>query len=61
MRIPIDVIFLDRTGRVLRLESNVRPNRLALACPEAEAVIELGCGALCDGEVAAGDYLELVA
>jgi uncharacterized membrane protein (UPF0127 family) len=61
MRVPIDVVWVDGEGRVLRMEPNVRPNRFALACPQAEAVIELGCGALGDGEIAAGDYLELVA
>lgn len=60
MRVPIDVIFVDARGRVLRLEPEVRPNRLALACPEARAVVELGCGALREADVLPGDYLELV-
>jgi uncharacterized membrane protein (UPF0127 family) len=60
MRVPIDVIFIDREGRVLRIESDVRPNRLTLACRGARAVAELGTGALRDAEISLGDYLELV-
>ena len=60
MRVPIDVIFLDRHGRVVRVDSEVRPNRFALACRHAEAVIELGSGALRESDVLLGDYLELI-
>jgi hypothetical protein len=45
---------------VLRIESDVRPNRLTLACRGARAVAELGTGALRDAEISLGDYLELV-
>ncbi len=59
MRVPIDVVFVDARGRVLRLETGVRPNRAALVCRGARAVVELGCGAGRAGELAVGDYLEL--
>jgi uncharacterized protein len=59
MRVPIDVVFLDARGRVLRLESGVRPNRPALTCRGARAVVELGSGAVRASGLAVGDYLEL--
>lgn len=39
MRFPIDVAFLDRDGRVLRLARGVPPNRV-LWCRAAAAVLE---------------------
>jgi uncharacterized membrane protein (UPF0127 family) len=60
MRVAIDVIFVDGESRVLRAVSNVRPNRLALSCRGAEAVVELGSGALRDIDLLPGDRLELV-
>src|ERR1700722_19257812 len=60
MRYAIDVIFVDRDGYVLRIEPDVRPNRLALRCRKARAVIELGGGALRGVDVALGDRLETI-
>ncbi len=60
MRVPIDVIFLDRRGRVVRMDPAVPPNRVALTCRQATAVIELGDGALRESDVLLGDYLELI-
>ena len=40
MRFPIDVVFLDRGGCVLREERAVRPGRI-VACAGASAVLEL--------------------
>ena len=60
MRVAIDVIFVDGESRVLRVVSDVRPNRLVLSCRGAEAVVELGSGALRDLDLMPGDRLELV-
>ena len=59
MRVPIDVIFLDARGCVVQLESCVLPNRPALLCRRAKAVVELGSGALHRSDLAVGDYLEM--
>lgn len=61
MRMPIDVIFVDRNSRVVRAYADVHPNRWLLSCPEAQSVFELGNGALRESEIAPGDYLELIA
>jgi len=60
MRYAIDVLFVDREGCVLRICRNVRPNRLSLSCRKANAVVELGGGALNQIDVLVGDRLELV-
>jgi uncharacterized membrane protein (UPF0127 family) len=60
MKVAIDVIFVDRNGYVVRIVSNVRPNRVALSCRGAHGVVELGAGALRDVDVMPGDVLELV-
>lgn len=59
MRAAIDVVFLDSQNRVLRIVCSVRPNRFALACAGASAVVELGSGALESSDVLTGDRLTL--
>ncbi|MBC5811686.1 MAG: DUF192 domain-containing protein [Candidatus Eremiobacteraeota bacterium] len=44
MRATLDLIFVDRDDRVVRIERGVRPNRFAVTCRGAAAVIELGAG-----------------
>jgi uncharacterized membrane protein (UPF0127 family) len=61
MRYSIDVVFVDREGFVLRICRDVRPNRLALRCRRARAVLEVGAGVLDTIDVTVGDRLELVA
>ena len=56
MRFPIDVLFVARTGSVLKVRSNVAPWRIA-ACLGAFAVIELSAGS--GARVDVGDRLEL--
>ncbi len=43
MRFPIDVVFLDAEGRVLRVVERMRPWRL-VSVRRARAVIELAAG-----------------
>jgi uncharacterized membrane protein (UPF0127 family) len=40
MNAPIDVVFLDRFGKVLKIVESLRPWRVA-ACAGCEAVLEL--------------------
>jgi len=57
MRVALDLIFLDRSDRVVRIEYGVRPHRLAVTCREAVTVVELGVGQT--RPVAVGDRLTL--
>jgi uncharacterized protein len=59
MRAPIDVIFIDALGRVLRVHPRVHPFKVALVCREAQAVVELGAGAVDYNDILVGDRLEL--
>jgi uncharacterized membrane protein (UPF0127 family) len=43
MRFPIDVVFLDETGRVLRVARDLPPRRV-LFCRDAFAVLETRAG-----------------
>jgi uncharacterized membrane protein (UPF0127 family) len=56
MRFAIDVVFLDKSLRVLKIEPNVVPWR-AVGCRGAKAVIELSSGEFSRQNVAVGDEL----
>ncbi len=42
MRAALDLYFLDRNGRVLRIAPATPPHRLSIACRAARSVVELG-------------------
>jgi uncharacterized membrane protein (UPF0127 family) len=58
MRFPLDLVFLDRAGTVLKTASNVRPWRLRAAW-RGFAVVELTAGALEASETRRGDAVEV--
>lgn len=58
MHFPIDAVFLDADLRVLRVESNLRPWRIA-AQRGAKAVVELPAGTAEGTGLAVGMTLEL--
>jgi len=58
MRFAIDVIFVDRDGRVVRIVRELRPWRIAASLC-AYATVELASGALDSRDVAVGDPLYL--
>ncbi len=58
MRFPIDVLFLDRERRVVKLVPAMRPFRMALGGGGREA-LELGAGEAARAGVEAGDLLEI--
>jgi uncharacterized membrane protein (UPF0127 family) len=59
MRFPIDVVFVDRQARVVKVAQRVKPWRLLLGGKGAHAVIELPAGALAAAEVNPGDQLDI--
>ena len=60
MRFAIDVVFIDRGGRVLKVVRNLRPWRMAGSL-RAYGVIEMNGGTLTATDVAVGDQLRLEA
>jgi len=58
MRFPIDVLFVDRYGRALRVVHTLKPWRAAVSTP-AYAAVELAAGVLGHHGVMVGDHLHL--
>ena len=59
MRFAIDVIFLDRDGRAVRILRELGPWRMALAL-RARSVVELPSGCLDGMDLLPGDRVRLV-
>ena len=60
MRFPIDVLFVDREGSVVKVVRNLEAWRIAGASG-AHAAIEFAAGAIPEGAVEVGDRLYLAA
>ncbi|HEY2373711.1 MAG TPA: DUF192 domain-containing protein [Gaiellaceae bacterium] len=58
MRFPIDAVFLDRQGRVVRVARSIRPWRAA-AARGARSVLELRAGECDRRRLQPGDVLEI--
>ena len=58
MRFPIDVIFIDRDGRAVRIVPALAPWRIAMST-RAKAVIELAVGTAAAADIQIGDMLYL--
>ena len=59
MRFSIDILFVSREGRVLKMRTNVPPRRVAGAFG-AFAVVELAGGELRLSDTQVGDLVEVV-
>jgi len=57
MRFPIDAIFLDRRGTVVRAASDLRPWVLSIAARGAAEGVELRAGMIAESGTQAGDDL----
>ena len=58
MRFAIDVMFVSKDGRVLKVKREVKPRRIAAAW-RAFAVVELPAGAIERSDTRRGDRLQL--
>ena len=59
MRFPIDVVFLDRESRVVKVVPEMRPFRVTAALRGARDALELSAGAAAQTGVEPGDQLVL--
>jgi uncharacterized membrane protein (UPF0127 family) len=57
MRYPIDLVFLDRSGRVRRVVDNLAPWRMAVRSDGGRDCLELPAGAAAASGTVAGDQL----
>jgi uncharacterized protein len=60
MRFPIDAVFVDADGRVLRIYAGLKPWRVTRIVRRSKAVVELPAGALAAAGVTVGDVVKLV-
>jgi uncharacterized protein len=58
MSFPIDVLFLDRHCRVLAVEENLAPGRVAPIRWRARTVLELPAGTVCGSATRIGDHID---
>ncbi len=59
MRFPIDVVYLDRDGSVVHLESNLQPWRFAPIRLQAASVLELPSHTVAETGTTLGDKIEI--
>jgi len=57
MRFPIDIVFVDRNGRVVHTQSALPPNRVTGLHWRARCVLELPSGAIAQTGTVVGDEL----
>jgi uncharacterized membrane protein (UPF0127 family) len=60
MQFPLDVIYLDRSGRALDVQSGVKPWRFAPVRLQAASVLELPSGVIQRSGTAIGDHIEII-
>jgi uncharacterized membrane protein (UPF0127 family) len=60
MRFPIDIVFLDREGRVLHICHELRPWRLSPIVLRARKALELPASAAAASSTQPGDFIELI-
>ena len=59
MRFAIDIVFLDRSGRVLRINHSLKPWRVSSMVFGAHRALELEAGAAVRSSTEEGDQLDL--
>ncbi len=57
MRFPIDIVFLDRNDRVLRINHRLKPWRVSSLVPGARKALEIEAGAAARSATAPGDQI----
>ena len=58
MRFPIDLIYLDESGHVVRIHARVEPFHLSWGGSHARDVLEIRAGAAAAGDTRPGDVIE---
>jgi uncharacterized protein len=59
MGFPIDVLYLDRTMSVIRIQAGMKPWRVAPVTMQAASVLELPCRTTEESGTAVGDRIEI--
>ena len=61
MRFPIDAIYLDRDRKVVHLEEDLKPWRVAAIRIQAASVLELPTGTIGGSSTMLGDQIDILA
>ena len=59
MGFPIDVVYVNKSGQVIRADSNMRPYRIGPFITQSAYVLEMPVGVIKRSNTCAGDQLEL--
>jgi protein-S-isoprenylcysteine O-methyltransferase Ste14 len=59
MRYPLDIVFLDVEGKVLKIIRGLEPNRITGGVASARSVLEFASGTLTEGQIRVGDRLRI--
>lgn len=59
MAYPIDVLFVDQTGRIVKIAENLRPWVPYKGARRARAVVELPAGEACKWLIRVGDTISI--
>lgn len=60
MRFPIDVIYLDASGRVVKIDENVQPGKICRTVKNAKSVIEVTSFYSSGNDIRQGDIIEVI-
>lgn len=58
MRFPIDVLYVDKTYKVIRMDANMVPYRLGPFVTQSAYVVEMPVGTIAQTATEVGDQLE---
>ncbi len=59
MKIPLDIIYLDRSCRIVAMRENMQPYRFSM-CRRASSVLELMAGQIHISGLRKGDHLQWI-
>ena len=60
MKFAIDIVFLDKGNRVIKIIEALKPNRITAIYSNASTVLELSGGSTAEAQLSKGDYLEII-
>ena len=60
MRFPIDAVYLDRDRKVVHLEEDLKPWRVAAVRIQATSVLELPTGTIRESSTMLGDQIDIL-
>jgi len=61
MKYPIDILFLDKNGCVIKATPNLQANKVTKIIHSVKSILELPPGAIIEHNIKVGDHLQVVA